>query len=356
MDKYELKHEENSVEYLYPTECLDKCNPIKDQIELKEIIKMFQKYKQQELFNDERIKIDTGFACNAKCYFCYYKSHLNDPYLELKEIKKQLTLAKRLNFKQIEYSGGESSYHPLWFNMLKIAKSMGFKISTVTNGIKYSDFEFAKKSKELGLEEYLFSVHGFKENHDKMVGVQGAFNKIIQAIDNAEKLNQLIRVNITVNLLNLEVIPDIVDLLLTKNVYQFNFIEINNSHEAYSTATKQHDKIYQMFKTLEPTFDKIIDKLQRDDCLNIRYLPFCKINEKYHKYNKNYIHHWIDKFDWHPMFVHRTDFIDKNFKRWKTMNIHSFAEQLQSTRKFWYYKDDNCMICEFNGECDGYKK
>jgi len=340
----------NTIEDLYDNTCLKYDHSI---IDIKnEFFKLNRKLK----LNDTRIKIDTGFACNAKCYFCYYKSHLKDPFLELSEIKKQIFYAKQMDFKQVEFSGGESTYHPKWFKMLEIAQKLNLKSSLVSNGLLLSDYDFIKKSCDLGLKEVLFSVHGYKENHDKMVGVKGAFDKIIQAIKNAQKLNILSRVNITVNLMNIKIIPDIVKYLLDFGVYQFNFIEINNSHEAFKTARKQHSKIYDLFQELELTLDKIIKYYKRGDCLNIRYLPYCKIDKKYHKYMKNYIHHWFDHFDWNPMFVHRTDFTEEKIKAWKKRDYMFFIKQLKATRDYWYYKDKHCESCEFNGVCDGYKK
>jgi len=325
----------------------------KDELNLlkKEFFKLLKKSK----LNDTRIKIDTGFTCNAKCYFCYYKSYLNDPFLDLSEIKRQIFWAKQMNFKQVEFSGGESTYHPEWFNMLKFAQKLNLKASLLSNGLILSDYNFIKKSFDLGLREILFSVHGYKENHDKIVGVRGAFEKIIQAIKNAQKLNILTRVNITVNLMNIKIIPDIINYLLDLGIYQFNFIEINNSHEAYKTAEKQHLKIYELIQELEPTFDKIINFYKRDDCLNIRYLPYCKISKKYYKYMKNYIHHWFDHFDWNPLFIHRYDFTEEKIKIWKEKKINKFIDQLKTNREYWYYKNKNCETCEFNGICDGYK-
>ena len=355
----------NDIRHKFDNSCIDLNNEEiykRSKRDLLIIKKEFKNILKIKKLNKERIKIDTGFACNAKCYFCYYKSHLNDPYLSIKEIKNQIIYSKLMGFKQVEFSGGESTFHPEWFNMLKFAKRLKLKSSLVSNGLLLSNKDFFIKSKENGLNEVLFSVHGFMDNHDKMVGVSGAFKKIIEALKNAKELNIITRINITVNYMNLKFIPLIIDLLINSedfNISQFNFIEINNSHEAFRTAGKQHDKIYESFKNLELTFDKILDYgLKKDlkEILNIRYLPYCKINKKYHPYIKNYIHHWFDNFDWCPMFVHRTDFNDKKINLWKKNNIDYFCNQLKNTRYYWYYKKDHCLTCEYNGVCDGYKK
>ena len=344
----------NSIDHLY-----DKIevipNATNDKYQKRNLIKYFKKHFNE--LNDYRIKIDTGFACNANCYFCYYKTHLNDPFLSFKEIKRQINFAKLMNFRQVEFSGGESSIHPDWFKWLEYAKSMNLLSSTITNGIKFSEYDFIKKSKEKGLNEILFSVHGYKNNHDKMVGVKGAYNKIIKAIEYSNKLNIITRINITLNLLNIDTIYDNIKFLLDNfDIRQVNFIEINNSHEAFDVAVKQHKKNYERIKELYPVFDMIINKIPFEDCLNIRYVPFCIIDPKYHMYNKNYIHHWFDKWDWNPKFIHKIDFNQDNIKVWKTRKLSAFADQLICTRNFWYTKTEECQNCEFKEVCDGYKK
>ena len=364
-DKKDKKNSYNDIRYKFDNSCIDLNNEKiykRSQRDLLIIKKEFKNILKLKELNKERIKIDTGFACNAKCYFCYYRSHLKDPFLSINEIKKQIVQSKLMGFKQVEFSGGESTYHPEWFYMLEFAKKLKLKSSLVSNGLLLSNKDFFIKSKENGLNEVLFSVHGFENNHDKIVGVPGAFEKIIKALKNAKELNIITRVNITVNYMNLKIISSIIDLLTNSedfNISQINFIEINNSHEAFKTAGKQHKKIYDSFKDLEPVFDKILDygvKKDLKEILNIRYLPYCKINEKYHPYIKNYIHHWFDNFDWCPMFVHRTDFNDKKIKLWKKRDIDYFCNQLKNTRYYWYYKTDECLSCKYNGVCDGYKK
>jgi len=349
-----MKNKENTIEHLY-SEIKKFKNSTDDKYQKKNLFKYFKNYLNK--LNDYRIKIDTGFACNANCYFCYYKSHLNDPFLNFEEIKRQINLAKIMKFKQVEFSGGESSIHPDWFKWLDYATSLNLISSTVSNGLKFSNWDFIKKSKEKGLNEILFSVHGYKENHDKMVGVQGAFDKILKAIEYANKLNILVRINITINLLNIDsIFENINNLLNNYNIRQINFIEINNSHEAFKTATKQHKTIYERLPELYKTFDLIISKIPYEDCLNIRYVPFCKIDSKYHKYNKNYIHHWFDKWDWNPLFIHRPDFTNEKMNYWKNKRIEKFVDQLICTRNFWYIKNKDCQECQYKEVCDGYKK
>jgi len=321
-------------------------------------IKFFKKAFKENLINNYRIKIDTGFACNANCFFCYYKKYLKDPFMKKEKIFFQIKTAKKLGFQKVEFSGGESSYHPDWFNFLDFARSLNLQTSTLSNGFMFSDYNFLKKSKEKGLEEILFSLHSYKDNHDKHLGVKGAFIKIINAIKNTLELNIITRINITVTPLNQEYLIDLLEFLdkenIFKNIRQFNFLPINEWTCAKSIGEKSQNKLN--LKLLYPIFDKILT-IKKDEILNIRYYPYCLIENKYHKYLKNYIHHYIDKFDWHPFFIYYKDFQNKEkIKNFKQKNLNYYLSKLNQQRNSQFFYDRKCLNCKFKSFCDGFKK
>ena len=43
----------------------------------------------------KRVKIVTGFRCNANCIFCYYKDRLKQPNLSYESIKRDIDFAFR---------------------------------------------------------------------------------------------------------------------------------------------------------------------------------------------------------------------------------------------------------------------
>jgi len=318
-----------------------------------EIFKYFFKY---DLINNYRIKIDTGFTCNAKCFFCYYKNHLNDPFMDKNKILFQIGTAKKLNFKKMEFSGGESSFHPDWFNFLNYAKNLNLEISTLSNGFKFSDINFLKKSKNYGLNEILFSLHSFKKNHDKHLGINGAFDKIIKAILNSLELNTRVRINITITHSNQNYLLDLFEYLeqqnILPNIYQFNFLPINEWGDAKIVGQKNQNKLN--LNLLYPIFDKIINSKK---LLNIRYYPYCFIDKKYHEYLKNHIHHFIDIYDWHPFFIYYANFLDKEkIKAFKFKKLSKYLNFLYQQRQTQYFYEDKCKNCLYKNICDGFKR
>ncbi len=320
--------------------------------------KLFSFFIHNNLINNYRTKIDTGFACNAKCFFCYYKNHLNDPFMDKEKIFSQIKIAKKLNFQKVEFSGGESSYHPNWFDFLDFAKDLNLKSSTLSNGFKFSDYKFLKKSKEKGLEEILFSLHSYKNNHDKHLGTKGAFEKIIRAIENSLELDIITRINITVTPSNQNYLNDLFKYLDKKNIFkhirQYNFLPINEWRDAKNVGYNSQNKLN--IELIYPIFDKILD-LNKSENLNIRYYPYCLLDKKYHLNIKNYISHYIDNFDWHPFFTYYTDYknieIIKNFRK---RNLNYYVNKLKNQRNSQYFYKEECLNCDYKNICDGFKK
>ena len=109
---------------------------------------------------NNRAKLDTGFHCNYKCEFCYY---INNLHLKtsFEEIKRRIDRIHGYGITQIDMSGGESSIHKDWFKILDYCEERFENVSCLSNGSVFSNEKFLKESKEHGLNEILFSLHGY---------------------------------------------------------------------------------------------------------------------------------------------------------------------------------------------------
>ena len=151
-----------------------------------------------------RAKLDTGTFCNYDCEFCYYKELLHE-VTSFEVIKDRADKIHQYGIKEVDLSGGESSVHRQWFDILDYCNERFDHISTLSNGQRFANEKFLLKSKEHGLKEILFSVHGYdEESHDMIVQRKGAWKKIHQAIELCHKHDIIVRVNCTVYQLNYE--------------------------------------------------------------------------------------------------------------------------------------------------------
>lgn len=295
---------------------------------------------------NERAKLDTGTHCNYRCEFCYYKTQLND-ITEFAVIRERVDYLVACGIKEVDLSGGESSIHKQWFDILDYCKSKGLKVSTLSNGYKFADKEFLAKSKEHGLEEILFSVHGYdKESHNELVGHRKGFENIIKAIENAHDLDILVRINCTVTHKNYKSLPTkFVELVKLLKPFEVNFLTLNYWDDAGVQETIDYNKV-------TPYVQQAIDLLKDVvDIINVRYTPYCFM-KGYEQYVCNYYQHIYDVYDWN-IAVYNGDIEPDVYKADKHKAMYAAAE---FKRNRTYYKKQECLSCKYYYICDGVEK
>ena len=296
---------------------------------------------------NERARINTGYLCNYGCEFCYYKTKL-DQRDSLDLIKTRIDDVIKYGIKQVDLSGGESSIEPNFFNILDYCKEKELYVSTLSHGGKFSDFEFLKESKDRGLKEILFSLHGCNaEIHDDITKRKGSFEKIIKAIKNAKELDILVRINCTVYDKNHKYLEnEYVKLLKELNPFEINFITLN-----YDTDNSDFKQIN--YSIITDSIKKCIDQIQFIKYINVRYVPYCYMIG-YEKYVVNYYQHIYDIFDWNlAIYNHNVDTSKVYTKDQKLRHSYDAAKHF---RLNGYNKDANCKNCKNYFICDGIEK
>lgn len=129
-----------------------------------------------------RYVLNTTLQCNLKCKFCYIgnKAH----YEELSTQEWLDIIDQVLPYNLITFCGGEVTLKQNFGILLERALKKA-KVSIITNGTlldnKLINTFVEKKLFLIGL-----SLDGIKENHDKIRGVGGSFDKTVNSI---EKIN-----------------------------------------------------------------------------------------------------------------------------------------------------------------------
>lgn len=297
-----------------------------------------------------RARIDTGPFCNYDCEFCYYKDHLSIRN-SFDSFKQQIDIAESYGMSVVEFSGGESSVEPNWFKFLEYTQGKFEYTSCLTHGGKFADYNFLKKSYDLGLREILFSLHGYdKESHEAITGRAGSFEKILQAIKNAQQLGIRVRTNCTVCNHNYKGLDTkYADLINEINPFQSNMIVLNYFNMDH---LKEENKID--YGEVAPYLKRYIDKVKPNiDYVNVLYIPFC--------YMVGYEEHVTDYFqliyaleDWNMAFFSHANTPlfgrtpqEKHDESWQAATFH----RTQS-----YKKPLECVKCKYFNICDGIEK
>jgi len=286
-----------------------------------------------------RSQLFVGTQCNYDCQFCYYSTKLNIKN-NSEEVFKQMDFVQGYGIKDIEFTGGEPTIDPRWFDYLKYA-SINFRhICVISSGTKFWDKEFTLKSKERGLREILFSLHGYdKESHERITRRKGSWDKIISSIENAKELGLIVRINITVCNLNYKGLEKHAILVNKIQPTGINYIALNYWQDTvYSETTVP-------YKDMASNIKKAIDTLENIPFINVRYIPYCFM-VGYEQYVCNWYQHCYDPWDWNnalKVLPSRAVLKDS----WEFASI---------MRKNVYGKSNNCLRCKYVAICDGIEK
>src|SRR5450759_4920819 len=96
--------------------------------------------------------------CNLRCEWCYAKmTDYENHDMTIETVKKCVALAAELGADSGVLIGGEPTLHADLFEIIRIVQLAGLRPCLVTNGIKFSEKEFLRKTIDAGLASITFS-------------------------------------------------------------------------------------------------------------------------------------------------------------------------------------------------------
>ncbi len=136
--------------------------------------------------------ISLTYACQCRCKHCgvglFEKK--NEKLLTTEEVKsKILDRLKDCGLGVAYFFGGEPTIHRDFVELLRYSTQKGLFTRADTNGIKLANKSFAKAVKEAGITFFLVSIDSSNPKvHDQFRGMEGSWDKAIQAIKNCVEL------------------------------------------------------------------------------------------------------------------------------------------------------------------------
>lgn len=138
--------------------------------------------------------IDLTNRCDMTCPVCFANAnamgYVTEPSVEqVRTMLKTLRDRKPVPCKVIQFSGGEPTIHPNFVEIVAIAKELGFtQIQIATNGKNLSDYEFAKKCREAGLDSLYLQFDGVTKDVYKKTRGEDVLEMKLQTIEVARKV------------------------------------------------------------------------------------------------------------------------------------------------------------------------
>ncbi|MCP4644170.1 MAG: radical SAM protein [bacterium] len=261
-------------------------------------------YKTKKRVVTRRAVMWMGQTCNLRCYFCYFVNRINDsehPEHAFMRLDKAKAMCKVLrdfyDCAAIDIQGGEPTIHPDILELITYCDSIGLYPTLITNGLRLARPGELEEYKEAGVRDFLVSLHGIGEIHDKVVGREGAYEAIITSIERMRELEIPFRFNCTMSEPVIPLLPEIAQKAIDYGARAMNFIAFNPFGDQ-QTGGRVADTVPRYGDIREP-LTKAQDMLDEAgiEC-NVRYLPLCFAEPRHRKNFYNYqqlsydIHEW----------------------------------------------------------------
>jgi MoaA/NifB/PqqE/SkfB family radical SAM enzyme len=330
-----------------------------------------------------------GQTCNLRCHFCYFldrvkhKDHPEHAFMTFDKAKTICsTLVDVYGNQAIDIQGGEPTIYPEINQLTEHCRKIGLLPTLITNGIVLHKKETCRQLKDAGVRDLLISIHGLGEAYEKVVGVPGSHKKQMQALENCAELGIPFRFNCV---LAKSLAPDYVrvaQLALDSGARVVNYITFNPFEDQQNK--KRSLENVPTYSEIRPPLTEALRLLSsRGVECNVRYLPFCMLDEEFRPNIYNFqqlpydLHEW-DYASWswtgqsqqrnkpseltptlslRQANTHSGLFGKPGYLEDKTVTIedeYRHSAMIRAREHCKYKFDERCASCALSEICDGF--
>ena len=137
--------------------------------------------------------LDLTNRCNLTCPVCFANAnaagYLYEPsFDQVRKMLMALRAEQPVSGRIVQFSGGEPTIYPRFLDAIRLAKELGFShVQCASNGIKFTDLEFAQQSKEAGMHTIYLQFDGVCDEVYSRTRGESLFEKKLKAIENIRK-------------------------------------------------------------------------------------------------------------------------------------------------------------------------
>jgi len=165
--------------------------------------------------------------CNLKCVHCY--AHATEKAgkdeLTTNEAKTMIDDLAIFGAPVLLFSGGEPFMRKDLFELANYAVSKGMRTVISTNGTLITP-EKANDLKKIGLSYIGISLDGMEKTNDYFRGINGAFHKALEGIENCKNAGIKVGLRFTINKQNVKELSDIFHLLEEREIPRVCFYHL----------------------------------------------------------------------------------------------------------------------------------
>lgn len=161
-----------------------------------------------------RMDLALTYRCNADCPHCYNARPRDYPEMSTDQWYRIIDLMWKIGVPHICFTGGESTLREDLSSLISHADSKGQITGLLTNGIRLSDRSYVEDLVTAGLDHVQITIEShLAEEHDRMVGTPGAWEKTVQGIRNVLDCGLYVMTNTTLLTSNTPDIANTIDFL-----------------------------------------------------------------------------------------------------------------------------------------------
>ncbi len=235
---------------------------------------------KESAVKEKRIWVRLTRRCNNGCLFCLDSDSHDGSAIPVEAIEAQIRRGREEGGQRLILSGGEPTIHPHFVDFVRLGRDLGYSwIQTVTNGRMFAYRKFATAAILAGLNEATFSMHGHTpELHDRLVGVQGAFNQSILGMRNLLG-RVVVNVDVVLSALNIPHLREMLEFWISLGITEFDLLHIIPFGRAWN---ENRELLFYDPKKMMPHFDRAFALRKRQGIIlwtNRLPAPFLEGNE-----------------------------------------------------------------------------
>ena len=166
-------------------------------------------------------------TCNLRCRHCYMESdgQTYDGELTTEEAKRFIDDLAEFRVPVLLFSGGEPLIRPDFFELAEHAAKRGVRPTLSTNGTLITR-DAAQRIKDLGVGYVGISLDGLADVNDMFRGVDGAYQRAMEGIENCVAVGQRVGLRFTINHHNIMELDKIFDFIEEKGINRVCFYHL----------------------------------------------------------------------------------------------------------------------------------
>ena len=165
-------------------------------------------------------------TCNLRCMHCYSESDAQRyDELDTDQAKALIDDLAAFGSPVLLFSGGEPCVREDLVELMAYAKQAGMRVVLSTNGTLITP-QLAREFAQVGLSYVGVSLDGGSATHDRFRGVQGAFDRAMEGLSNAQAEGIKVGLRMTLNKLNYLEVDDIFDLMRERAINRACFYHL----------------------------------------------------------------------------------------------------------------------------------